>query len=251
MSEKHDLQKIFDSMPPPHRHTPRHGTPAVDLDAPPEDRDPETPAPEKPAFDPYKFQVLTVSPTLRQELVGAKLARLDPEYFHDTLPPGRVTTSEPGSMPPPVGDSVVPAPPARRRRGAFWLAFLLGAGGGLALWLLLDSPRPEGEQRSPVPAAALREAPRPGQGLVAPSPVAAAPPAPVPAPAASPAREPATPHPEPPGEPVSRAVAAPRRGDKPLRGGPASKHGDDLPRSTAPANPSAASSGKTFWTEPR
>lgn len=46
-------------------------------------------AEEQEKFDPYAFSALPVSPELRREMIQAKLPRLDPEYFQDTLPPTR------------------------------------------------------------------------------------------------------------------------------------------------------------------
>lgn len=45
-------------------------------------------------FDPYKFQSVPVSPELRQELLAAKLPRLDSKYFEDTVPPGGLARND-------------------------------------------------------------------------------------------------------------------------------------------------------------
>jgi hypothetical protein len=52
--------------------------------------EPENPGvsePEKKAFDPYRFQRMTVPPGLRSEMAQVKLPRLSDEYFKETLPP--------------------------------------------------------------------------------------------------------------------------------------------------------------------
>jgi hypothetical protein len=275
MSEKRTLQGIFDSMSPPRRDTPRLGTPAVDLSAPPEDRDGASPAapeepgtgtPEsaKPAFDPYKFQVLTVSPTLRQELLGAKLARLDPEFLHDTLPPGRLTATDAGSLTPPVGESVEapPATPSRRRRAG--LALLLALGAALVVaGLLVGGRSPESAQGSPVAATAPTESTRSlAAAAVGAQPLSAGlarAPAPSPElPIAPPSSsgslsEPGSPRLDAPREPRPRTTAAEkdgRRGDEP-KSASARKSGNAPPSPSTPASAGAAHSGKSFWTEPR
>src|SRR5450755_4066311 len=50
---------------------------------------------EPPAFNPYAFSTVTVPPDLRLEMLQAKLPRLDPEYFEDTIPPNQVFEAPP------------------------------------------------------------------------------------------------------------------------------------------------------------
>ncbi|HVU01232.1 MAG TPA: hypothetical protein VHE30_05755 [Polyangiaceae bacterium] len=107
-------------------------------------------------FDPYKFQSMSVSPTLRKELSAAKLERLGPEYFQDTVPPNRpLSTAEGAALPP---------PPAEKRRGA--VAYVLA---GVALVALAgasglfraDPPGPRGDPVRPA-AASPEKTPTPG-----------------------------------------------------------------------------------------
>jgi hypothetical protein len=84
------------------------------------------------------FQHLTVSPTLRQELSAAKLPRLDPEFFQDTLPPNHVMASSGADAGPAEEENVELAPltvPLRKRR---WLlvALLFGGGAGIVFGLI-------------------------------------------------------------------------------------------------------------------
>jgi hypothetical protein len=135
MSKDTDPDGIFDSMPPAGEHTlPGPGPgPGPNPDPGPARA---VGGSEKPPFDPYKFQHLTVSPTLRQELSAAKLPRLDPEFFQDTLPPNHVMASSAG---PPGSENVEFEPlvvPLRRRT---WIVVALLFGVGAGVWFAVAS----------------------------------------------------------------------------------------------------------------
>jgi hypothetical protein len=50
------------------------------------------------AFDPYRFQRMTVPPGLRSEMAQAKLPRLPHEYFKETLPPATMKAAAGGEV---------------------------------------------------------------------------------------------------------------------------------------------------------
>jgi len=156
----------------------------------------------EPSFDPYKFSTVTVPPDLRRQLLHARLARLEPEFFQDTLPPNQNLEAPPDS---PKLEAFV-EPPLRRRwlmvvvAGAMLCALLL-----LSFALLLPAPSglevartsavaPEGSPNAPnaptePTAAAVRAAPARSETAISATaaPIRPAPPAP-PAPPEPPAK---------------------------------------------------------------
>jgi len=117
-----------------------------------------TPPDSEPEFSPGKFSRIEIPLELRKEMLQAKLPRLAPEFFQDTVPPNQSLEA-----PPPASDE--PAQEAKRRPPvALVVVCLTGAIFVLALALFrsfLGRPEP-----APAPTT-VSEAP------AAPIPVAA------------------------------------------------------------------------------
>jgi hypothetical protein len=146
---------------------------AAVVDSSRRDPEPEVDPEAEPApasFNPYGFSVLTVPPDLRREMVHAKLPRLDPKYFQDTVPPHHALEAPPPSDGEP--EAVTPVV----KRGPL-LIVLIACLFGISVCLaftLLRSPAPPREATSAV-TKAIEPAAGPSQVAPPAMPVPATP----------------------------------------------------------------------------
>jgi hypothetical protein len=183
----------------------------------------ESPAavPVAAGFDPYKFQQMTVPAGFRKEMLAAKLPRLDPRYFHDTLPPD---APGPASLRPSNRSLRPPEGRTEPSTGVVLFGLFLTVVIAVCLFAAL---RPS-SAASPEGAAASEPA-RPSD-LALPASTAVAPAAAAPAPVVAPAPTTSTVPAEPTAPPVSK------------------RHDKTKPPAPAPTNTASA---KKFWAEPR
>ena len=164
----------------------------------------------KPPFDPYRYQVMTVPPGLRSEMLHAKLPRLSEEYFQDTVPPNRLaggpppldeTTVEPVASEP---DRETQPPRTRGKVIAVTIGALLFSIATLAVYQHLTRP-------TEAPASGALPATQPSNVEALPAPAPPAPVAPEPPAASAEPIAPREPEPSPLNvpKPASRPVAAP------------------------------------------
>jgi len=153
MTEKNPVPKLTPAQEPPSPDdtTTVDGAPISDSENP--ERNPDS---EPRVINPYAYSVLTVPPNLRQEMLRAKLPRLAPEFFLDTVPPNQALEAPP----PPSDKAVASAPTAVRRRPPVGvvIACLLGAGLLLAL-AIVHSVGQTTDQPAPAPKPAQPAAP--------------------------------------------------------------------------------------------
>lgn len=133
-------------------------------------------------FDPFKYQIVPVSPELRRMMTGAKLSRIDPELLKDTAPPNRpLTVPGPDDAPSATEEntSAIPELTGATAHKAPRRAVVLGIVGGVALvlvgavtWIL--SSRPAADTAHHSLGARTTQAPD-SPSVVAPSLSAAAP----------------------------------------------------------------------------
>jgi hypothetical protein len=140
MSKQRDHDGVFDSTASPDENT-RGEVPLPLIDS------------DESAFDPFKSQHMTVSPELRKELSETKLPRLDPQFFHDTLPPNRALGSPVSNAPPVATDTValkLRRPSRRWSRKTVVLCILIGISVGLGLGLALIPAQSNGTLDAPA-----------------------------------------------------------------------------------------------------
>jgi hypothetical protein len=142
MTPKHPSPKLVAEQEP----SPVGDATTVDAAAVPESEAPEPRSDsEPPHFNPYGFSVVTVPPGLRQEMLQAKLPRLDAKYFEDTVPPNQALEA------PPPEEAAGPQP-KRKPPVAIVVACLLGAALLIAL-AIVKSATSQPDPTPPTPIA--------------------------------------------------------------------------------------------------